>query len=313
MTVQTSQALEPAPPAPASEAPPVRAAAAWWAAARPATLSLGALPVVVATALAHADGRAAPLPALAALAGALAIQVGTNLHNDAADAQRGADGPDRLGPPRATQRGWLSAAQVRRGAALAFALAVVAGAYLSWTAGWPLLVIGVASIACGLAYTGGPFPLAYLGLGDPFVLLFFGVVATCGAYYVQAGAVPAHVIAASLPIGLLATAVLVVNNLRDRAGDARAGKRTLAVRLGARLARAEYALCVLGAFAAPLAAWGLDLAPRGWLLALVALPLGLWQVAKLTRLDGAALNPELGATARLQLVYGLLLAGGALL
>jgi len=253
------------------------------------------------------------MAALVALLGALLIQVGTNLHNDAADFRRGADDEDRIGPARATQQGWLTEGQVQRAAYAAFGLSALLGVYLIYLAGWPLLAVGLVSIACGLAYTGGPFPLAYLGVADLFVLVFFGLVATGGAYYVQALRLPPQVLVAGLPLGLIATAILAVNNLRDRVGDARVGKKTLAVRCGERGARLEYTLCVLGAFAVPALAVATGFAPRGWLLSLVALPLGLWQVSKLWRLDGPELNPELGATGRLELVFALLLSGGALL
>ncbi len=302
-----------APPAPAPTPAAPSALKAWLSAARPKTLTVSVAPVAVATALAHAQGAARPLAALVALLGALLIQVGTNLHNDAADFRRGADDEDRIGPARATQQGWLTEGQVQGAAYAAFALSALLGVYLVYLAGWPLLAVGLVSIACGLAYTGGPFPLAYLGVADLFVLVFFGLVATGGAYYVQALSLPPQALIAGLPLGLLATAILAVNNLRDRVGDARVGKKTLAVRFGERGARLEYTLCVLGAFAVPPIAVAAGAAPRGWLLSLVALPLGLWQVRKLWRLDGPELNPELGATGRLELVYALLLSGGALL
>ena len=303
--------VAPAPPAPAAAPPsPLKA---WLSAARPKTLTVSVAPVAAATALAHAEGAARPLAAGVALLGALLIQVGTNLHNDAADFRRGADDERRIGPARATQQGWLSEAQVQGAAYGAFALSALLGLYLVYLAGWPLLAVGLVSIACGLAYTGGPFPLAYLGVADLFVLVFFGLVATGGAYYVQALSLPPRALLAGLPLGLLATAILAVNNLRDREGDARVGKKTLAVRFGERAARLEYTLCVLGAFAVAPIAVAAGAAPRGWLLSLVALPLGLWQVKKLWQLDGPALNPELGATGRLELVFALLLSGGALL
>jgi 1,4-dihydroxy-2-naphthoate octaprenyltransferase len=290
------------------QAPP--AWRAWLSAARPATLTLCVSPVLVATAIAHHEGIAHPAAALSALLGAAAIQIGTNLHNDAADFERGADTSQRVGPARATQRGWLSPRDVRAGATLSFALAAAFGAYLVWTAGWPLILVGVASIACALSYTGGPYPLAYVGLGDLFVFLFFGVVATCGAYYCQTLELSWPVVAASLPLGFLATGVLVVNNLRDREGDASAGKLTLAVRFGPAVARGEYVVCLALAFATPLVAWTAGVVHPGWLLPLLALPLGIAQAKHLLTLDGAALNPHLGATARLQLVYALLLTLG---
>lgn len=273
---------------------------AWVAAIRPATLWAGVVPVVVGTALAVADGYRAGWPALAALLGAVLIQVGTNFVNDTADFHAGADGPDRLGPPRAVAMGWLSPRQVAGGAAFALAAAAMVGVYLTWVAGWPILVLGVLSIACAVAYTAGPVPLGYVGLGDLFVLLFFGFGAVCGTYFVLAGDLSSASVAAGFLVGALATAILVVNNLRDRVGDARVGKRTLAVRLGARFARVEYTALVVAAFAVA--------ATQGWWWPWLALPLALFAIVGVWRRDGAALNPLLGATARLELVFGALLA-----
>jgi 1,4-dihydroxy-2-naphthoate polyprenyltransferase len=284
---------------------------AWVLAARPATLWAGATPVLLGTSLAVADGHFALGPAVAALIGALLIQVGTNLVNDWADFRRGADGADRLGPARAVAQGWLTARQVAVGAAVSLTLAAAVGVYLVGVGGWPILALGLASLVCAVAYTAGPFPLGYHGLGDLFVLLFFGLGAVGGTYFVQAGALNAEVVAAGTALGLLATAILVVNNLRDRAGDARAGKRTLAVRFGARFTRLEYVLCVVGAYA--LAA-GLAASGRwGWALTALSLPLAVAATRGVLRTDGAALNPLLGATARLELVFGLLAAVGVAL
>lgn len=297
-------------------APPAQAvrsgAAAWWAAVRPATLWLGATPVLLGTALAAAADGLHPARAALALGVAASIQVGTNLFNDWADARRGADGPDRIGPARAVAQGWLTPRAVLVAAALAFAVAAALGSVLAWQVGWPLLALGAVCILSGLAYTGGPFPLAYVGLGDPFVLVFFGGVATCGTTWVQTQALTPAAGLAGAAIGLLATAVLVVNNLRDRHTDRRAGKRTLAVRLGARFARLEYATCVGLALALPPTAWALGWGGPGWLLPLLAAPLAVRRVQAVWRRDGQDLNPELGATARLQLAFGLLLAAGVL-
>lgn len=285
---------------------------AWLAAVRPATLPAAAGPVAVGTALAAADGRAHAPTALLCLAVALLLQIGTNLHNDAADHARGADTSDRLGPPRAVAQGWLASKTVRSAAFAAFALAALAGLGLVVRGGVPLLVLGLASIASGLAYTGGRVPLAYRGLGDVFVLLFFGVVAVCGSYYAQAGVLGLAALSCSLAVGALATAILVVNNLRDREADARAHKRTLVVRYGASFGRMEYAALVAFAYAVPVAlcAWR---GHPGWLLPLVTLPIAVQRLRRVQRRDGAALNPELGATARLGLAFSALLAVGVLL
>ncbi len=286
--------------------------AVWWAAIRPATLWAGAVPVIVGTALAVAEGHRAWAAAAAAMLGALLIQIGTNLVNDYSDFHKGADTDDRLGPARATAKGWLSPRQVAVGAALSLIGAAAVGVYITLIGGWPMLVLGLVSIACAVAYTAGPFPLAYVGLGDVFVLGFFGIAATAGTYYLQAGQVSLGVVLAGLAVGALATAILVVNNLRDRHTDARAGKRTTAVRFGERFARGQYIALVLGAYGLVIAAVLTGNAGPGWLLALASLPLALREVRALRTVDGAALNPHLGATARLELVFGLLLATGVI-
>lgn len=284
------------------------AARAWLSAARPRTLPAAIVPVVVGTAVAARAGLARPALALTALAGAVLLQVGTNLVNDWGDARRGADGPERLGPTRVTQSGLIAPHRVAVAAAGAFAGAAVLGLVLIAAAGWPVVVIGVAAIVAGVAYTAGPWPLAYHGLGEAFVFVFFGPVAVCGTALVQAGAVSALAVVASLPVGFLATAILLVNNVRDVDGDRRVAKRTLAVRLGRPAGRAMYAAAVLAAFAtAGAIAAAIPAALLSWLSApLVRAPLR----AVLQRTDGPALNAALGATARLHLAFGLLLAGG---
>ena len=282
----------------------------WIAASRLRTLPAAVVPVVVGTACARAVGAIAWGPALAALGGALAIQLGTNYANDVFDAERGADGPDRIGPVRAVSAGLITARAMKRAMIAAFAVACAFGLYLVATAGWPVVAIGLASIAAGIAYTGGPWPLGYHGLGDVFVLGFFGFVAVCGTAYVQLGHVPCVAVWAALPVGALATAILVVNNVRDRATDARVGKRTLAVRFGRRAAIGEYAALLVTAYTVPLA---LALAAHApWrALPIVTAPLAL---LRLRQLAAAATGPEhnrlLAATAQLLLVHGALLAVG---
>ena len=285
-------------------------ARAWWLAARPATLWAGAVPVGVGTAVALEAGVFAPRPALAALAGALLIQVGCNLANDTFDFARGADTPDRLGPARATQQGWLTPRQVARGAGVALFLALLVGVYLVAVGGWPILWVGIASLVSALAYPGGPFPLGYHGLGDLFVLVFFGFVAVCGTVWVQGLVVPSTALYAALPVGTLATAILVVNNLRDRHTDAVAGKNTLAVRMGARATRLQYVLLVAVAYGVLPLGWALGDLHRGWILPLLSLPLAWREIRGVLKQDGAALNAHLAGTARLELVFGLLLALG---
>ncbi len=283
---------------------------AWFLATRPRTLVAGAVPVTVGSALAFRDGFFQLLPALGCLVGALLIQIGTNLVNDYFDFKRGADNADRLGPPRATQQGWLTSKAVFTGAMVCFALAFAVGMYLVSVVGWPLFIVGVTSLLAGYAYTGGPFPLAYNGLGDVFVLVFFGFVAVGGTYYVQAGAVSLQAWLAAIPVGLLGVALLAVNNTRDEKTDAAAGKRTLVVRLGAGFGRAEYVTCLVVSLLVPLALVVSGLTTPWVLLAWLSVPLMRAPLKLLFNENGAALNAALAGTARLQMVYGLLFAVG---
>lgn len=223
----------------------------WLEAARPRTLPAAAAPVLIGSVMAAADDRFAWAAAVLALLGALLIQVGTNLHNDHADHVRGADTADRVGPRRMAQAGLLEPDELRRGIAVVFAAAGVVGVIAAILGGWPILVVLVASIAAALAYTGGPRPLGYLGFGDVMAFLFFGPVAVAATYFLHAGAWSVDAIVAGAGPGLLAAAILTVNNLRDMDTDRTAGKRTLAVRFGAGFARAEYLGCIVGAAVAP--------------------------------------------------------------
>ncbi len=280
----------------------------WIAAARPRTLPAAVVPVLVGLAVAR---RAGPLDwGLAALTliAALLIQVGTNLANDYYDFLSGADGADRLGPPRVTQQGLASPRAVRRATALVLAAAALVGAVLVAAGGLPILLVGVLALGSALAYTGGSFPIAHHGLGDLFVFVFFGLVAVGGTVYLQTHELPALAIVAALPVACLATAILVVNNLRDIPSDTRAGKRTLAVRLGARATRIEYVLLTMLAFAlVPAIASG---AGARVLLAWLAAPIAAREARSLYARHGAALNQSLAGTARLHLVFGTLLAAG---
>jgi 1,4-dihydroxy-2-naphthoate octaprenyltransferase len=283
----------------------------WLLAARPRTLVAAVAPVLVGAGLAAHHGAFAPLPALAALLGALLIQVGTNLANDYYDFVRGADTHERVGPLRVTQAGLLTPDAVRRATILVLAAAMLPGAYLVWVAGWPIVWIGIVSIACAVLYTGGPAPLAYHGLGDLFVFVFFGLIAVAGTYFVQAGRWPAEAWLAGAGVGALSTAVLVVNNLRDIATDAAAGKRTLAVRLGRRGTEVEYVLLLALSIAVPPA----GVLALGWpvasLAALVTLPLmGAPARAVFAHAHARDLLPALGDTARVLAVYGVVLAAG---
>jgi 1,4-dihydroxy-2-naphthoate polyprenyltransferase len=285
----------------------------WLMAARPRTLPAAVAPVLVGTALAATEGTFRPLSFVAAMLGALFIQVGTNLSNDYSDARRGADTEDRLGPVRVTAGGLVPPRQVLVATYVAFGLAVLAGAYLIATAGWELLLIGVASILAGVLYTGGPRPYGYEGLGEVFVFLFFGVVAVSGSYFAQVERLTWEAFVLAVPVGLLASAILVVNNVRDLETDRRAGKRTLAVRLGRERARRLYAVMVFGALVCAPLPWllGSDELSAWLLLPLVALPFAVPVVRTVReRTDGPSLNGALGRTGLLQLMFcGLLSAG----
>lgn len=298
---------------------------AWVMAARPQTLPAGAAPVVVGTGLALHDGVAALGPSVAALLGAVCLQVGTNFANDYYDAEKGADKPDREGFTRVTQAGLIPPVRVFGAMVGSFFVAIIVGTYLVYIGGLPILLVGISSIAAGILYTGGPYPYGYYGLGDVFVFVYFGLVGVSGTYYVQAvathgvgpvplwipdGTVPITALAASLPVAGLVTAILVVNNIRDRETDARAGKRTLAVLIGYRWSRREFVALLALAYIVPVA-----FALAGYHLAvlapLVTLPMAV-SLARtvLTRTDGAALNPALEANGRLAAVHALLFAVG---
>ena len=292
---------------------PPTSTAAWLLAIRPKTLPAAVAPVVVGTAVAIADDGFAPLAALAALAVALLLQIVANLANDVFDFRRGADTAARLGPVRVTQSGLLPPEQVLAATLAALGLSVPPGLYLVWRGGWPIAVLGMLAILSALAYTGGPAPLGYLGLGDLFVFVFFGLIAVTGTAFVQTRAVTPLAIAAAVPMGCLATAILVVNNLRDVATDRAAGKRTVAVRLGPGGTRVEYAVFVTAAYLSLPLAWSLGWLAGWWWLPWLSLPVAVPVTAGVLRTTGAALNPLLAATARLELLFGLLLAGGILL
>jgi 1,4-dihydroxy-2-naphthoate octaprenyltransferase len=304
-------------PAPSQHRGPAPSGARIWvAAARPRTLPAAVAPVLVGTALAGQQGAFHALRFAAALLSALFIQVGTNLSNDYSDARRGADTEERLGPVRVTAGGLVPPRQVLIATYLTFAVAVAFGAYLIAVAGWELLLVGAGSILAGVLYTGGPRPYGYEGLGEVFVFCFFGIVAVAGSYFVQTRGLDWQCFALAVPVGLLACAILMVNNLRDIDTDRRAGKRTLAVRLGRARTRAGYAVTLALPYACVLA---VSLADRQrfalWpLLCWATIPLA----ARLQRLvaahaDGATLNRALAGTGQLQLAFCALLSAGLLL
>jgi len=297
---------------------------AWVIAARPQTLPAAAAPVIVGVGLAVRDGVFTPLPALAAFVGAALIQIGTNFANDYYDAIQGADTDDREGFTRVVASGLIEPAEVKRAMWLTFAAAILVGTFLVYVGGVPILVVGLASVAAGIAYTGGPYPLGYHGLGDLFVFVFFGVIAVTGTYYVQAaalvgggfplwvpdGTVTLAAVIASLPVAAISTNILVVNNVRDVAEDAETGKRTLAVRFGYRFSRAQFLALLALAYLTPVwfFATGGGLAP---LLPLVTLPLAVG-IARtvVTETGGEALNPALESTGKLLGAYAVAFAVG---
>ena len=284
---------------------------AWWLAARPKTLWAGLVPVFVGTAVAHGHGGIDPMPALAAATGSILIQIATNLANDYFDHKKGADTEDRLGPERAVQQGWISPAAMLGATVVVLLAALGVGLYLISVGGLPIAVIGIASLVCAIAYTGGPMPLAYVGLGDIFVFLFFGLAAVVGTTWVQTLSAPPAAWMGGAAMGLLATAILVVNNLRDRETDRAANKRTLAVRFGARAARLEHAAVIASAFVLTSAS-----AIAGWiplwagLLPWLTAPLAVSEIRSVHQKDGPALNPHLGGAARLELIFGILFSLG---
>ncbi|MFN2375163.1 MAG: 1,4-dihydroxy-2-naphthoate polyprenyltransferase [Candidatus Binatia bacterium] len=288
----------------------------WWLAARPRTLTASLVPIVVGLSLAPPRGGADVGIAAATILSALCIQVGVNFANDCFDAEAGIDTEHRLGPLRAVQAGLVTPADMKRAFGVVLGAAVLFGIPLVLRGGLPILAVGLVSMVCAWAYAGGPRPLASLGLGDAFVFVFFGVVPVVGTVWLQrAAAAPdelapllADAVLTSVPVALLAVAILVVNNLRDIPTDAAAGKRTLAVRLGDGATRVQYAACVGAAML-----WPLLLAARlgaSVLLVLLALPVALRCIAEVRRARGAELNASLAATARLQLLHGLLLSAG---
>jgi len=286
---------------------------AWIMAARPKTLPASVAPIVVGMALAFADGRFQWGPALAAFVCAMLLQIGSNFANDYFDFFKGADTEDRLGPTRATAAGLLTPAAMQIGMFIIFGVAALVGLYLIWVGGWPIFWLGVASLLAAVAYTGGPFPFGYYGLGDLFVFLFFGLVGVGGTYYLQADMVTLPVLVAASAVGLLVTNILVVNNLRDIDTDRRANKYTFAVIIGRRGARLAYLLWLTVAYLLLVWLWW-GLARSPWvLLPLLTIPLALPLLRTIFREEGRVLNGTLAGSARLSLVFSLLLSVGLMI
>ncbi len=276
---------------------------------RPKTLGISVAPVITGSALALADGSPLQwLTATAALIAAILIQIGTNLYNDAADFERGADTPERLGPERATAQGWFSATEVKRAALTSFAAAFTVGIYLAWAGGWPIIIIGLLSLAAGYAYTGGPKPIAYSASGELFVFIFFGLAAVMGSYYLQTLQLSWEALWVAISVGSLAAAVLLVNNYRDLETDRKATKLTLTNYLGRQRSQWLYVALLILPFLLPIPLNGYT----G--LILLALPMALWLIKRLvTEPPGPAFNQILARTAQLQLIYSGLLTIGLIL
>lgn len=284
----------------------------WLLAARPKTLSAAVVPVLIGSALAaHEPTAISWWMFFFALAGALLIQIATNFINDALDFKKGADTSERLGPIRVTAAGLISAESVMHAAWICLGLAALCGIPLLYRGGWPMLLIGLASIAAAYAYTGGPYPLAYHGMGELFVVIFFGFIAVGGTFYAHSLQWTQSALLAGFAAGSLATVLLVINNLRDIEGDRRSNKRTLAVRFGEGFARAEAVFFTLAPFVAVAAIawirghWGL-------LLTLAALPFALLVIVQVFRSRGARLNRALAFAGALQWTFGILFVAGAM-
>ncbi|MEN6481157.1 MAG: 1,4-dihydroxy-2-naphthoate polyprenyltransferase [Anaerolineaceae bacterium] len=285
----------------------------WKLAVRPKTLPVAAAPVIFASALAYNEGFFRLGPALAALLGALLLQIGANLANDVYDFQKGTDTSDRLGPLRVTQAELLTPTQVKTGMWVTFALASLCGAYLISQSGWLILVIGILSIISAILYTAGPFPIGYHGLGELFVFLFFGLAAVMGTYYAQAGFISLSSLLFSVPIGLMASSVLVVNNLRDIETDKKAQKMTLAVRFGEKWARQEYILLITVSYLIVFLLGMSDLISAWVMLSWLSLPLAYQSFKMVLELRGRAMNQLLAQTGQLELIFALLLSLGLVL
>ena len=285
----------------------------WILASRIPTLPAAVVPVLVGTAVSWAEGYFRAGPFVGALVASLLIQIGTNFANDYFDFRKGADTPDRLGPVRITQSGLVPPETVRTATILVFGLAALIGVYLTIAGGLPILVIGLLSIAAGVLYTGGPWPLAYNSLGDLTVFIFFGLVAVLGTVFLHVGAVNSLAVVYAVPVAALVTAILVVNNLRDIATDQLVGKNTLAVRLGAAGTRIEYLVLLIVAYLVPALAWRV-LGGSAWLLLpWLTLPIAVMLLRTVFTQAGRPLNLALAGTGRLHLLYGLLWAVGIVL
>lgn len=282
----------------------------WMAASRPKTLPAAAAPVVAASALAWHDGVFRVGPALACLVTALLMQIAANLANDLFDFQHGADTPDRLGPLRVTQAGLLSQGQVKIGLIICFTLSALLGLYVALVSSWPIILIGVLAIIAALAYSGGPLPYGYYGLGELGVFLFFGLAAVGGTYYGQAITLTQAVFLIAAAMGFLSSAILVVNNLRDIETDKAGGKKTLAVLLGRTITKLEYCILIGVGYIIPIVLWVTGFSNSWIFLTFLSLPFAVHACLNVNRLMGRALNGVLAETGRLELIFALFMALG---
>jgi len=286
---------------------------AWMLAIRPRTLPAAAAGVAMGAALAWRDGYFRLDAVLVCLLTALLLQIGSNLANDVFDFERGTDTAERLGPTRVTQAGMLTPKQVKIGMAVVFGLSAIIGLYLAWLGGWVIIILGVAAIISAIAYTGGPFPIGYHGLGDIFVFIFFGLASVAGTYYIQAGTVTSAVWWMTIPPGMIITAILVVNNLRDIENDRKGGKHTMAVRLGEKGTKVEYIASMgIAYFVLIPVAWS-DLIPWFALLAWLSLPLAYQATRVVLTQRGRPLNMALAKTGQTALAFSLLFWVGLIL
>ena len=282
----------------------------WLLAARPKSLPAAIAPIILGCALAYHNGSFNIFICVMTLLAAVLIQIGANFANDVFDFEKGSDREDRLGPIRATQSGLISAEKMKKAMWLIFALAICVGFYLAFIGGWPIVIIGLASIAGGIAYTGGPYPLGYHGLGDVFVFIFFGLIAVPGTYYLQSGIVNELSLYMGVAMGMLSTAILVVNNLRDTDTDALSGKKTLAVMYGKTFSKIQYSMLILIPFLLPLYVWWNVENELSLLLTIFALPIAFHLIKQVLMLTGKDLNLVLARTARFLFIFTLLLSAG---
>lgn len=285
----------------------------WYLAARPKTLPAAVAPIVVGTAVAVRESSFVWWVALLALVTALLLQIAANFANDAIDAKKGSDTADRTGPTRITAAGYVSYQQVMNATWITLALAMCSGIPLLFRGGWPFVALGIASLVCAVAYTGGPFPISYLGLGEIFVFLFFGLIAVTGTAYLQTGELTALSLLASIPPGAMIVGILIINNYRDREQDARVNKRTVAVRIGPKNTRIEYYLMLGLTLISPFVFWALGWLNAWALLTLLSLPMFRQLVHQVQTLQGPPLNQTLGLTGKTALVHSLLLGAALIL